>query len=688
MTTQPKLVTTDYVVFSLKVFGAGMLAYWIALRFGLDNPYWAVGTVFIIANPLSGSITSRAIYRLLGTFLGAVATIVLVPNLVFSPILLSLGIALWCGFCLFVSLLDRTPRSYVFLLAGYTVALTGFTLVNAPETSFHVAVSRVEEIAVGILCAAIVSRAVFPRHAGKILANRVQSWLGNAAALSRHVLAGEGETAEVVKARHRLAADAVDLRNFTTYSGFEGADGRALRERMVELERHMVAILPLLSEITDTLAVLRRDDPDFDARFPLVGRVSAWIDTTGTEALAHVDALVAELDACRAELEAEDETWPRLVALRLTKRLRNLVLVWRDCRILRLDMASGETHALSRQFTAGQRRSLKPHTDYRTAFSCALAAVIAIMIACTLWIATGWTYGWAAAQMTAILCSVLATLDDARPALSKILQLILIATLAVFVYQFAILPTLTGFLPLVGALGLYLIPCGILLATPARWLVGFQLSVNLIYMLTLNDRSNPDFVTFAGSSLGTVFGILIAKMTLSTARAVGAEHGARRLLQSAWRTVIDAASGARRPDPNAVVYRMVDRFGLLAPRLASLPPGSSVLGNDILHDLRVSLDALKIQRNKTDLSEDARHAANALLTSLADHYRGRLADSASPPTDTVIASIDTCLRILLSHPGVAERRVKDALVGLRATLASEQDSPNLALHPQGPLYVS
>ena len=45
------------VVFSLKTFAAAMLAYWIALYFDLSRPFWAVGTVYIIAHPLAGAIT-------------------------------------------------------------------------------------------------------------------------------------------------------------------------------------------------------------------------------------------------------------------------------------------------------------------------------------------------------------------------------------------------------------------------------------------------------------------------------------------------------------------------------------------------------------------------------------------------------------------------------------------------------
>lgn len=182
--------TTEAVIFSLKTFAAAMLAYWIAVKFNLNNPYWSVGTVYIVAHPLMGATTSKAVYRMGGTILGAIAIIILVPNLVSSPELLSVGMALWTAGCLFISMLDRSPKSYLFMLAGYTAVLTGSTIVDTPGTTFDVAVSRVEEIFVGILCIALFSRGIFPQKASQVLSRRVDLWLENANALTRDVLSG------------------------------------------------------------------------------------------------------------------------------------------------------------------------------------------------------------------------------------------------------------------------------------------------------------------------------------------------------------------------------------------------------------------------------------------------------------------------------------------------------------------
>src|SRR6516162_5276073 len=108
-------------IFSAKTFAGAMLALWIALRMGLDRPYWAMATAYIVAQPFTGAMRSKSAYPFGGTVLGAVATLVLIPNLVDAPVLLIAALSLWVGGCIYFAVLDRTPRSYVFLLAGYSV---------------------------------------------------------------------------------------------------------------------------------------------------------------------------------------------------------------------------------------------------------------------------------------------------------------------------------------------------------------------------------------------------------------------------------------------------------------------------------------------------------------------------------------------------------------------------------------
>ena len=136
MTVSVKQPTVWDVVFSLKTIAAAGLALYIAFLCDLPNPYWTITAVYIVAHPLSGALTSKAFYRLLGTAIGGMATVIIIPHLIPSPELTTLGLALWLGGCLFVSVLDRSPRAYVSMLAGYSVGIIGFMVVDAPETVF------------------------------------------------------------------------------------------------------------------------------------------------------------------------------------------------------------------------------------------------------------------------------------------------------------------------------------------------------------------------------------------------------------------------------------------------------------------------------------------------------------------------------------------------------------------------
>src|SRR5882757_2727743 len=65
-------------MFSLKTFIAAMLALFIAFRLNLSQPSWSVTTVYIVSQPFSGMVLAKSLYRMLGTVIGAVMSLLLV----------------------------------------------------------------------------------------------------------------------------------------------------------------------------------------------------------------------------------------------------------------------------------------------------------------------------------------------------------------------------------------------------------------------------------------------------------------------------------------------------------------------------------------------------------------------------------------------------------------------------------
>src|SRR6204780_927681 len=142
---------------------AVLAALYLSFASNLERPYWSMFTVFVVAKPIAGAGRSKAVFRIIGTLIGAGLSLLMIPPLVQAPVLLCTATSLWIAVCVYLALLDRRPRSYAFLLAGYTTTIVALAVVNAPETIFDTSIARVEEISLGLVCAAVAHSVIFPQ---------------------------------------------------------------------------------------------------------------------------------------------------------------------------------------------------------------------------------------------------------------------------------------------------------------------------------------------------------------------------------------------------------------------------------------------------------------------------------------------------------------------------------------------
>lgn len=638
----------------------------------LPNPYWAVGAVYIVAHPLSGATTSKGIYRLIGTAIGGVVTIILVPNLVNSPELLTVAIGLWTGLCLGLSLLDRTPRSYAFMLAGYTVPIAGFAVVSVPNTTFDYTVGRVEEIAIGIICAALVSRLIFPRHSGTVLIARIDGWLRDSTQLAVVTIRGKGNSPEALRDRQRLAADAVELRALTTHVAYDTSAIRGVGARLHILQQRMIALLPIVSSLHDVLALRPpADGPNgWDpAVQQLLDEACAWLESEKPLDEARRAILLRLIN----EVETHNSNaveWHDLLPFNIAARVRDLVQIVSDCYTLRQDIESGSHHVLRwrRYDIPGNVRPM--HKDYGMALLSGFSAFFATCVGTGIWIVTGWPQGGVAAMMATIFCCIFATMDDPVPSIRKFGLLLPIVIVASFIFEFGLLPLIDGFVPLMLALGLFFVPAGVLLARPATFLLGLVLCLNLPTMILLQQHQSYDFASFANSNLATVIGIVIAACVTSIVRSVGAEWSAQRLLRAGWIDIARVAHSAkgrvRRHEMNKLLLRMMDRIGLIVPRLATMPTVDTTRV-DLLRDLRNGMNTIDLQQYKNKLPADSRQAVENVLSGIESHYRGL---SRNRPTklseETLLKTIDQAIAAIIGDgTTVSAIRPRRALVALR-----------------------
>jgi uncharacterized membrane protein YccC len=652
------------VISSLNSFAAAMLALYIAFALDLPRPYWAMMTVYIVSNPFSGAVRSKAVYRLVGTLIGAAAMIVLVPNLDSEPLLLSLALALWVAGCLVFSLLDRTPRSYMLLLSGYTAALIGFPAVDQPNAVFDIAVSRVEEIGVGIACATVMHSLVFPRPVGEVLQARLGAWLETADRWLLDIVEGR-DMSEGLRARQQLAAAASEVRIQATHLPFDTSRLRETQTAIRALHEGMLLLIPALSGVDDR----RRALAELDLRLPtdaqtLLDDVAGWLEAGAPHGASQ--ALVASIRSSAEAYAAGD--WRDLLLESLLTQLAEVVGEIAKCHALLAHVRAPDTSVP--RFVAGAlaTASARPlHSDLGLALRSAMVCVAGIMSTCVLWIGTGWPDGATAASLVAIFCTLFATLDDPVPAI-VFFTLASIVTLALgAIYVFGVFQAIDGFSLLAASLFPPLFLAGLLIGDPKTTQKGLPVAITFGSALALQSTSKADFAAFLNGNLAVYVGAFVTVLLTRALRSMTAEASARRLLRLTWTAIARLAGGFSR-EPRDFAAVLVDRLALMTPRLALRAPTGGGLAEGALRDLRLAMHLITLKRARSTLDRAERAGLDALMDGLAAHY-GSLARG-GPPTapDVLLSRLDAVLSRFAGGVEAGRRRAAQELVGVRRNL--------------------
>ncbi|CAN5144823.1 FUSC family protein [soil metagenome] len=657
------------LLFSVNSFAAAMLALYIGFALGLPRPYWAMTTAYIVSQPLAGAVRSKAVYRLLGTLLGAAAAVAMVPSLVNAPVLLCLAMALWVGGCLTISLLDRTPRSYILMLAGYTAAIIGFPSVNQPGGIFDVAVSRVIEIGLGILCATLVHSLVFPRPVGTVLRQRLAAWLGEADRWALDLLKGQ-DAAAIVRDRRHLAAAASEIHLLAVHLPFDTSRLRETTGAVRAFHDRMLLLIPLLSGLADRLNALK------DVRDPVVREalevVAAWIEAGAPRepGLAMVDRLHA------LAAERRDARWSSLLIESLLVRLAEAVQALNEAHALMVRLCDPDaplSPALETAAATAGRRKL--HADLPLALLSGAAAVIAILLSCVAWIGLGWGDGAAAPVMGAVFCCFFAVMDDPVPAIKNFGLYSLFSLPLAALYMFAVLPAIDGFPLLLAVMAPPLIFLGLYIPNPKTMGAALAVIMGFANALALQESFSADFASFLNSNLGQFVGLLAAIMVTAGLRSMGADASARRLLGRTWTGLALLARSRKVPDATAFAGVLIDRLGLLTPKLAEPNPRGDLVGVDALRDLRIGMNLVAVQAARSDMPRTT--SLDAALDEVGARFAALAAGRVPPADADLLMSVDAALR---EAAGSASVQGVTGLVGLRRNLFP--DAP--AFTPQIP----
>lgn len=654
------------VVFSLKSFLAGMLALYIALGTGLDNPSWAVVTTYVVAQAHAGAVVSKAVYRTIGTFAGACASVLMVPPLVDSPQLLSVTIALWIGLCVALQMIDRTARGYAFGLAGFTSSIIIFPILTHPQDVFTFAASRCEEIGLGIVCASVVHATVFPVSTLKLMRSRLDAMLRDARAVCVDAFA-VGDVARTGPDRHRLAVAINELHELLIHAGFEvsGADPRRqlTRSILAQVER----LIPLSLAVADRIDEVARLGP-----LPQeLTRLLQGAQQATADGAADTQPLLQRCEALRPALGATTH-WQEVLLDNLLDRAAALIQL------------SGAIAHLHGQFdgagwarTAGRRgERVAPRPmqrDWAGAAGAGLATALTVLASNALWIASGWEAGSGAPMMAGVFFAVYCNTPDPAQMLRAKFAGVALRLLLGAIYVVAVMPAMSAFGAMVLALAPALVASGIMMGMPRWSALGFNFVVGIMSPNVIDRSFHAELPVYLNAGIATLIGIYFAMSMVSLTRFWWLDGLVRRTLEAGRRDI------ARMRDVSADTQArsrslMAHRLGLLAPRMAAAPDAGRGMLGAAARDMMVGAALAQLEAASTKSDGGLSVSARAVVRSVADHYRANRRSRSEPlqtPSSALREGIDACLALAAAN---ADRAALLALTSLRRNLFPEDHS--------------
>ena len=349
-------------------------------------------------------------------------------------------------------------------------------------------------------------------------------------------------------------------------------------------------------------------------------------------------------------------------------RLIELVDSWQACLDFAAYLADPVQAPSSNIRAAATQIGPKPmHTDPGIALLSAFAATVAMGICAFFWIATAWPEGAGAIAFAAVSCTLFASLDDPTPVIRNIALVLALCIPIVLVYQFFVLPAITGFALLCVVLAFVLIPAGILMAIPAYAVIGLALALGFCVEMNLQTSYTADLAAIVNSNSAFVLGGIAALVVTRLMRVIGTQVSARRLIRATYRDLADLAGGRSHPSRDQWASRMLDRVSLLLYRQPRFEPRRQHEFADALEDLRLGVNMIETQSIGPSMSKPAQDALAAMFASLSVHFRAlargrvpQLGDDLLQKIDIAISEAAACTAA--THVCVA------AIVGLRQTL--------------------
>ena len=539
-------------IFVAKAMLASFSALWLAFRFGLDAPYTALATTIILAMPSSGMVLEKAFYRFLGTLVGCSAALALVGLFPQTPTVLFLGLALWVALCTGGAAMHRNQQSYSFVLAGYTAVMIAVPAVDAPSSVFTLAVTRVTEVGLGIICSAVVHDVFFPRRHSRAVMRTVQARYAGFIGFCRGVLEHRITPAEAELNHLKFAADIAALESGRAAAFFEAGHSRSHTRQLHAFNAAFMTALTTFYTLHRLSHRLRSagEGPVLALVEPMYAHMAQALGEELTAArLAQMrNALADDIAAARTQLaqgpaveRAQQIDFDTAVEL-LQRFAGNLA----DFATLYHGLAQQKRQQVS------DPGAYSPKTPPAIIFASGFRAALTLLLTAGMWYWLAWPATINAILMATIFCALASSSPRPTALVQQVLQGFLLAMPLAFITEFFMVAKADNFYPLVLA-ALPLFAFGAYLSSGPRWGgVGIGVGMFSATLVVPTNLMRYDVEAFISSELSLTMGVVVAYLMF---KVVLPEHtmGHRGHVAAAlWREAQQACS--------ARLHRLKRRF--------------------------------------------------------------------------------------------------------------------------------
>ncbi|AHY07228.1 FUSC family protein [Serratia plymuthica] len=504
------------------------LSLWVAFVLNLDEPYWALTSAAVVSFPTVGGVISKSIGRIIGSLLGAAASVAIAGHCLNDPWLFTLFIAAWIGLCTYISNHYQNNVSYAFALAGYTAAIIAFGTVNVTDIQqiFDIAQARVCEVITGILCGGVMMMILPSTSDGEALLTslrRMQLRL-----LEHAAMLWQPEITAQMRTSHEGVIGQILTMNLLRIQAF-WSHYRLRRQNNV-----LNYMLHQQLRLTSVISSLRRmllNWPDHPAN------LAAVLDQLLTELRAPATDKY-RLARILQQIAPQDPTDYRHRAFWL--RLRHFCWLYLRCSrwLQKLEGATPVSDIQPPRVT-----SLARHTDsYEAAYN-GLRTFLCIIIGCAYWINTQWDAGSSALTLTAISCVLYSSTPSPINSITTLLKAVLLLSVACFVVKFGLMIQIDDFWVFCAFLFPILVTLQMIkLQNPPYAALWGQLIVFMGSFLTVTNPPSYDYQSFLNDNIGKIVGVLFAGLAFQILRPSSDKRKSRRIIRALRRDFSDQLS--------------------------------------------------------------------------------------------------------------------------------------------------